>query len=224
MGEKRGVYYWVNKKPYISVTEVLKVLNKPALMYWFGREIHTAMLKEPGLTWELAKMKPYEKSTQARNRGTTVHSIVEAWKNIDEVVGQEGPFQGYAKAFKKWLEDHKVEVLENEKQIVSQRYGYGGTTDMLVRLNGNQYPTLIDVKTGKDLYYEVHLQMSAYKHAVEESGTKLSGTAALLLNEDGSYKYQTGQEKFHIFLACLEIYKDINKEQLQKVGYFERIK
>jgi len=218
---KRGAYYWVGTKPFLSVTTALKVLDKPALMYWFGREVHNAMLKEPSLTWDEAKGRPYQKNKEAKSRGTTVHDIVEAWKNIDEVVGSESVYAGYAKAFKKFLSDHDVVITDSEKQVISDKYQYGGSLDILARVNNQKLPTLIDVKTGKDLYYEVDLQLSAYRQAVEEQGIEVEATGALLLNEDGTYKYQIGADKLDIFLACLEIYKDMHRSQLIKIGYIK---
>lgn len=218
---RRGGFYWVNNKPYISVTNILKVLDKPALRYWFGREVYRAMVVNPELSEQEALAAPYKTSGEAKDRGSAVHSIVEAWKSIDEVVGLGGPYAGYARAFKEWLEDNKVSVRENEKTVVSKEHGYAGTLDLLVVLNGDRLPTLVDVKTGKDLYPEVHLQMSAYKQALEEGGTEVQGTAALLLQEDGTYKYELGKDKFKEFMAAKLIYESNNEEMLAKYNYGE---
>ena len=39
---RRGGFYWIDNKPYVSVTKVLEVLDKPALRYWFGKEVYYA--------------------------------------------------------------------------------------------------------------------------------------------------------------------------------------
>lgn len=214
--EKRGGFYWKDDKPYLSVTKILSVIDKPALRYWFGREVYRAMVIDPTLDEQKALAMPYQLSESAKNRGSAVHSIVEAWKNIGEVVGQDGEFGGYARAFKSWLEDHRVEVLENEKTVFSEKYGYAGTLDLIVNLDGRTM--LVDVKTGADLYPEVHLQMSAYRQALEESGMVVEGTGAVLLNADGTYKYEIGKQKLKAFLACKEIFEGINEDYLQKIN------
>jgi tRNA U55 pseudouridine synthase TruB len=216
---KRGGMYWKEDKSYLSVTEILKTIDKPALRWWFGHEIYLAMVKNPSMNEAEAMASPYRINETAKNRGTAVHDIVEAYKNIDEVVGLEGPYKGYAQAFKNWLKDFDVKVQENEKTVISDKHGYAGTLDMLAVLNGDTLPTLIDVKTGKDLYPEVHLQTSAYKQALSEQGIKVQGCSHLLLMEDGTYKYEQGKDRLEAFLACKKLYEGLNAEKLEKIGY-----
>jgi len=216
-GEKRGGFYWRNDKPYISVTKVLSVIDKPSLRWWACREVYRAMVLDPALDEQKALAAPYQVSDAAKNRGSAVHSIVEAWKTIDQVVGEDGPYKGYAQAFKNWLHDHQVTVVENERTVFSEVYGYAGTLDLLARINGDELPTLVDIKTGSDLYPEVHLQMSAYRQALSESGVEVKGTAALLLNDDGTYKYELGKDRLKAFLACKEIFEGLNEDYLSKI-------
>ena len=217
--QRRGGLYWIEDKPYISVTKVISVLAKPALRYWYGREVYRAMVADPELSEQEALAAPWKKNKKAKDRGSAVHSIVEAWKNIDEVVGEDTQYKGYAEAFSKWLDDNDITAVEHEKTVVSKQHGYAGTLDMIAKRNGDGHTFIVDVKTGKDLYPEVHLQLSAYKQALSEEGIKVDGTAALLLNEDGTYKYELGKYKLNGFLACLTIYKELEEEFLEKVGY-----
>jgi hypothetical protein len=47
---RRGGFYWhTDGRPYISVTTVLSVIDKPALRYWFGKEVYRAMVVNPTL-------------------------------------------------------------------------------------------------------------------------------------------------------------------------------
>jgi len=219
--ERRAGFYWVDDKPYITVTNVLKIIDKPALRYWYGKEVYRAVTLNPGIGEREALSEPYKSSGKAKDRGTAVHDIVEAWKNIGEVAGKKGPFQGYAKAFESWLGDNRVKVEENERTVVSHKHRYAGTLDMLARINGDNLLTVIDVKTGKDLYPEVHLQLSAYRHALEEQGVEVKGTAAVLLREDGTYKYETGQDRLKGFLAAKALTEELDKERLIKFGYLD---
>ncbi len=216
---RRGGFYWIEGRPYVTVTTILKVIAKPALRWWYGKEVYLAMVADPTLSQKEALAAPYQTSKTAMGRGTAVHDIVEAWKNIDKVVGQEGAYQGYAKAFQKWLGDNRVEIVENERTVISEKHKYAGTLDILAKINSDELPTIVDVKTGKDLYPEVHLQLSAYREALKEQGIETEGTAALLLKEDGTYKYETGSNKFEAFLAAKTLYEGLNAEKLEKMEY-----
>ena len=37
--DRRGGIYFLDGKPYVSVTKVLEIIDKPALKYWHGEEI-----------------------------------------------------------------------------------------------------------------------------------------------------------------------------------------
>lgn len=210
--KRRGGFYWFDGKPYLSVTNILKVIDKPALRYWFGKQVYLAMVANPTLDQQAALAAPYAVSDTAKARGTTVHSIVEAWKQIGmfEVAPE---FVGYKNAFAKWLGDTQAEIQTQEKTVVSEVHRYAGTLDMLVTINGRK--VIVDVKTGKDIYPEAFLQLSAYKEALNID----ADIAVLLLGETGKYKFEYGEYDIESFLAAKKLYENINKEDLKKVGY-----
>jgi len=215
--------YTINNEIYLSVTTILSVIDKSsALTRWFGGEVYDFIASELAKGNQLPDRKeslsaPYQTNKKAKNRGTTVHSIVEGWKNMGSIAGIEGPFQGYARSFRDWVSHHNVEIVENEKTVISKKYGYAGTLDMLAKVNGKLM--IVDVKTGKDLYPEVKLQTSAYRQALLEGGINVEGTSALLLQEDGSYKFETHPDKLGAFLAAKILYTGLNSERLEKLGY-----
>lgn len=219
--------YWIADKAYPSVTQIIGILDKPALRYWFGKEVYRAMAIDPTLGEQEALAAPYKVSDTAKGRGNAVHDIVEAWEGTGRVVGQEGPFKGYAQAFQSWVDLHQVSLVEHERTVFSDIHRYAGTLDLLVRFNDAEKPTIIDIKTGKDLYPEVHLQLSAYRVALEESAVPIAGTAALLLQEDGTFKFEVGKDKFKEFMACKTIWDGLNEDLMQKadakrqVGLFQ---
>ena len=216
--QRRAGFYWLEGKPFVSVTEVLKILDKPALRYWFGKEVFLAMAKDPTLNEKQALSAPYIKTDKAKDRGLTVHSIVESFKTTGEKIENvPEEFQGYAKAFYKWINDNHVKIIENEKTVVSNNHVYAGTLDLLVEMNGSKERLIIDVKTGKGIYPEAFLQLSAYKNAMEEGQNKIDGIAVLLLKETGNYIFERGEEVFDIFLACKSIWGWQNKELLEKM-------
>jgi len=217
--KRRGGFYWVGDAkdtPYLSVTKVLSIIDKPALRYWFGQQVYFAMVKDPSLDEKTALSAPYKVSDTAKNRGTTVHSIVEAYKNVGQFeVAPE--YKGYADAFHKFMQTTHAQILDQEKTVLSAKHKYAGTLDMLASINGKN--TLIDVKTGKDIYQEAFIQLSAYRNALEEGGTKIDDIAVVLLQPEGGYKFEYGVYDFEAFLACKKIFEAVNREMLTKIGY-----
>jgi len=221
---RRGGYYWIDGEPFVSVTEVIKVLAKPALQYWFGKEVWRAMCANPTLSEKEALNAPYQITEDAKSRGTTIHSIVEAYKHSHEYIdGVPEQFRGYAQAFYKWTEDNHVAIVEHERTVVSREFGYAGTLDLLAMLNGNKLPVVVDVKTGKDIYPDAFLQLAAYRQALKEEGQEASGVAVLLLQEGGDYKYQfSTNHPLKQFTACKVLWEWLNREDHEKVIKYAR--
>jgi len=221
--QRRGGFYWLDNKPYASVTTILRVIDKPQLRYWFGKQVYLAMVANPSLSEKEAMAAPYAVSDKARSRGTTVHSIVEAYKHskkhIDEQVAEE--WKGYAKSYYKAMEELHINVLEHERTVVSEKHRYAGTLDVLAKVGDSELPNVIDIKTGKDIYSDYALQVSAYKYALEESGIHIKEASVLLLREDGTYKYEVMPDKIDAFLAAKTLWEGINSEDLLKIGYLK---
>lgn len=217
--DKRGGYYWKGEKPYISVTKVLEIIDKPALRYWVGKEVYYAMVNNPSLTEQEALAAPYKTSDSAKSRGSTIHSIVEAYKHTQEYLdGIPAEFAGYATAFYNWVKDNDIEILEHEKTIFSEEHGYAGTCDLIVKNRQSGKTFLVDVKTGKDIYPEAFLQLSAYKQALEEEGIKIDHIAVCLLQEDKSYKFGEGEPRLDVFLNAMQLWRWKNEDIVKKVG------
>lgn len=213
-----GFYFDKDGTPYVSVTTVLQIIDKPALRYWFGKEVYLAMVKDPSLNEQTALSAPYTKSDSAKTRGTTIHSIVEAYKHTKEYIETIPPeFAGYAKAFYAWVQDNDIEILEHEKTVISKKYGYAGTLDLLVKNKQSGKTFIIDVKTGKDIYPEAYLQLSAYRQALVEDGHTVDEIAVLLLGEEGAYKFGQGKYDLDAFLACKKLWEWKNEELIEKM-------
>jgi len=221
---RRGGFYWQDGKPYLSVTEILKVIDKPALRYWYGQEVFYAMVKNPSLNEREALAAPYQSSQRATSRGTTVHSIVEAYKQKGTVLDGIAPeFQGFATAFYKFINEMKPEIIEQEKTVVDEKNRVAGTLDMYCKIGPSFY--VLDVKTGKDIYQESELQLSAYAHALRLEVKKVDNIGVLLLEigdnklPTGNYKFATRTENHQVFLNAKALYEWINREKLIKAGY-----
>ena len=219
---RRDGMYWLKGRPFVSVTTVLQILNKPGLDYWKMREVYQAVVANPSLSEQEALAVPCVTSGKAKNRGTTIHSIVEVYKGKGEVIQTTPELQPFVTAFEKWVSEIKLSIIGQERTIINEREKYAGTIDMLARINENTFPTVIDVKTSKadaQSYPEYHLQVSAYMHALIESGVKIAGGGIILLRENGTYLYDEVSDCYDEFLAAKKIWEWKNASKLKKYGY-----
>lgn len=221
---RRAGFYFIDDKPYVSVTQVLQVIEKPQLRWWFGKEVYYALVKNPELSEREALSTPYKASKKAASRGSTVHSFVEAYKASQAIIDTiPSEFRGYVNAFYSWIKKANPKIIAHEKTVVSKKYKYAGTLDMLAVIGELSF--IVDIKTNKDanVYPESHLQNSAYYKALEEQGwngyNKIDSIATLSLGENGQYTFQKGVIDFETFLAAKTLWQWKNKEKCKKLGY-----
>lgn len=217
---RRAGLYWSDENvPYVSVTHVLgEVIRKRALEYWYGQQVYFATIADPEIDERTALASPYKQGKEAADRGTTVHSIIESYKNTGKQIETVPPqFRGYANAFYDWVDAVKPEILENERSVYNHQHRYAGTLDMLARIGGKLY--VVDFKTNKkgDIYNEAHLQVSAYIETMRSEAVE--GGLIVSLSESGTYTHQTVKNGFKAFLAALELYKFLNADKLIKLGW-----
>src|SRR3990167_4161671 len=225
-GDRRGGFYWRGGPPvpHVSVTKCLGAIAKPQLLSWAAKEAYYAVIKDPGISEQEAVQAHLNVRDKAASRGSTVHSIVEAYKTSGAVIGSvPGPMGGYADAFYQWIKDSHINIVEQEKTVFSDKYRYAGTMDILATLNGNSDLWVVDIKTNKAgvVYPEHHLQVSAYLAALREQGVNVKGGAVLALREDGKYSYHQIKENFPAFLAAKTLWEWQNEETCLKLGYLK---
>lgn len=213
--KRRAGFYWLDDKPYVSVTNVLKIIDKPALRYWFGQQVYYAVAKDPTLNEREALSAPYRTSKSAASRGTAIHRVIETFKNDPEVINHvPEEYKGYVEAFVKWYKDIKPEFLETEKTVVSHEHKYAGTLDLKAKIGGEE--CLIDFKTSKDgkVYDEAHIQLSAYCKAEGTPRGFIIG-----LGENGNYNHVEADLDFEVFLASKKIWEFKNRKMIESIGY-----
>ena len=172
--------YWFNGKgPFPSVTTILGVIDKPALVGWAKREVSQsairhlselpAMVAESGAEqaarW-LASTPDFQRDTAAK-LGSSVHLLADMASRAAGTAPEgfeipDGTIP-YLDAFRGFLTRYSgSQVVSSEKAILSLSDGYAGTYDLLMRIEGQLW--LIDIKTGKGLYPEMGLQLAGYAH------------------------------------------------------------
>ena len=153
-----------------SITNVLGVLNKPALPRWAAKVVaeqavamrdSLAKLDEAEAV-DLLKGAPWRSSGRAADRGTTIHAYLEAkLQGLDphEISGEAAR---YRKAADQFLSEWDPKPLAIELTVFGD--GYAGTGDLWATLN-NGAVAVLDYKTSKAIYPEAALQLSALARA-----------------------------------------------------------
>jgi hypothetical protein len=187
---KRSRGYYTDpetKQKLISVTTVLSNgVPKPALMHWAAVEVArcaldnvvtlakaTRTIDGTERCFQWLRNAAERKRDTAANVGSVVHSFIEAtilgtpMPEVDEV---SAPF---LEQFRRFVIDFDVEFTASEAVVANRSAGWAGTLDWMAHLRA--YPDLGhvmgDTKTGGDLasgkgvYPEAGLQMSAYRQA-----------------------------------------------------------
>lgn len=194
---ERGTHtYEAEGRALVSVTTVLRALDKPGLRQWYarlavdeaarvaqscdgagsGHEV-AAVLRDRAS--EIAGAAGRE-SDRAKRRGIDVHAIIRAC-----VAGQApsaeylGPVPDallpYVEAASAFLHEHHVVLRHTEAPVVNRRIGYAGTVDAIASIDHAEHYDLIDWKTcasasAARVYPEHSLQAAAYRRATRIIG------------------------------------------------------
>lgn len=218
--KRNGIYYikdGENTKPHLAVTEILgKSIAKPAIQYWFGKIAAQTALADPTLSEKEVMSEAGKISGKAASRGRTVHSLTEA---IDtegtkiDINTLPPEIRPYMEAFLKFKEEVNPKLLYNEQIVFNKEHSYAGTLDRIYDMGGKKI--LLDIKTSKDFYKDMSLQLSAYKHCefmyhkdkTIEKMPEVDRLVILLLGDDGNYAMRQMPDSFDVFLSAFNIYK-----------------
>lgn len=205
--KRKGLYYGDGKtefaKPLPSVTGILKVISKDALMFWYAKQAVLVALEDPSMSVKDIMSKTSLETRKAATRGTGVHNIFPKVIRGEEYKPYPEEYSGYIVGIEKFIADFKPEIIMADAIVWSDKYGYAGSLDIVAKINGRK--VLLDLKTG-NTYPEHRLQLAAYKQALSEMGTEVDDTAVLLLKGDDVYQYILTNEPFDNFLKAKELW------------------
>lgn len=117
-------------------------------------------------------------------------------------------------AFADWYNSVKPKVLNNEVVVISDKYGYAGTVDIVCEIEGETY--IVDIKTGQYVWPEYELQLSAYQAALGKPA-KLAILQIGYKRNKNAYKFTEIENKFDCFKAAMVIWKNENINVRPKV-------
>lgn len=112
----------------------------------------------------------YESRDKAAELGTIVHSMVEAyircevWGDLVKDLSPEDyeSVKSAFDAFQEWFESNKFKVIEQEVQLISEQYQFGGTPDAIAEDSKGRL-VLLDWKTSDGVYTDYLYQLGAYR-------------------------------------------------------------
>lgn len=179
--------YTFDGQTYPGVTGILKVIDKSdALMAWAARNTAEAALGmldtlphlrdtvgPEGVVKALTSRSSWKRD-EAASLGSEVHALA------DEMVRGMAPAiparaVDHVKHYAEWWAASGWTLRSSESMVVHPGHGYGGTIDLLCRDRDGR-TVLADIKTGKGVYSEAVLQLTAY------------GDAAFIEIDKGIYK------------------------------------
>jgi hypothetical protein len=173
--DARHRYSWNGGPWYPSVTTVLSVKDKPALVGWAKRETAACAVRNlevlermvqsggPGAAVEWLKRIPDYARDTAADLGTAVHAMAEALGRGEPAAVDES-LRPYLLAYRRdFLDVFAPRFLAVEAMVCSERYEYGGTADAFVEIAGETW--LLDYKTGSGVYPDTALQLAGLARA-----------------------------------------------------------
>ena len=227
--------YKIDGREYYRVTSILGIIAKHGLRNWIGK----------------VGYKKANKVLESRQvLGTRVHKLVELTlqgKDIN-LGAYEQEIQDGLLEFDNFKKAARLKPKLLEQSLWSNKYGYAGTPDYIgqyrtpieylaseiidhkrVKIPKFEKDTLVigDWKTGKDVYQEYWLQITAYIVALEElTGIKAEGAfIARIHGGKIQVKEKTTKElkaQFGAFLSALDVYEW--KYKLGKYAFLKKRK
>lgn len=191
-----------------GVTTVLNILNKPGLAKW-ANNLGLRGIDSYRFTYEAAEV------------GTLAHEMILAYFQNQDCDTNDYSANQIARAkhslglFHQWVKIYKPKPVLVEAQLISSKYGYGGTLDLYatIDVSGTEFLELVDFKTGSGPWPTHYVQLAAYKNLLIENGYVCENCRLLKLPADKTAQVFSEvqllnlDKYWEIFLHCLAIYK-----------------
>lgn len=159
---------------YPGVTSILKVIDKSdALMAWAARNTAEAALAQldalaslratvgdQGVIKALTSRASWKRD-EAAQLGTDVHALADRLVNGESDMIVPENVRKHVHGYAEWWAASGWTIRTTEAYLVNPGHGYGGTLDLLCRDRDGR-TVLADIKTGKGVYSESVLQLTAY--------------------------------------------------------------
>lgn len=203
-----------------SVTTILDdVIAKPRLQHWYytqtingvvdlfsdgKRRVPTTAKSLRGVL-NKEGLSPYSKRDKSAASGTSTHSLFEVLATGGEIERSDA-----TAGILDWWGNRGLtseDVLATEVPLVSFKYRYAGTVDLIYRDPSTGKIVLCDLKTGANVYWTQFLQGEAYRQAWEEDGGSVDLVSVLHCPPGGGFRECIAPEvTFETFRSALDIW------------------
>ena len=218
------VYYYAGRA-FPSVTTILKTIDKGyALVNWAAKSTAKAALRmmegEPS-QWALASLlasvgpegvvKALTESSswerdEAAHAGTQIHGLADRIVRGEPDMIIPEAYRQHVHHYAEWWAASQWRLRASEAMVIQPDHGYGGTLDLLA-YDADGRTVLADIKTGKGVYSEAVLQLTAY------------GDAQYLQTQEGDLFAMPAIDRYVI----LHVTRDGVREIEVSVGTLERM-
>lgn len=196
--------YLLDDEELDSVSQIVGVLDKPALTRWIETQSAIGAVQAERLG-ELTGVPEDEYATRSRmlglgasakrdegaDRGKAIHAAFHRLA-VDGLVPNPAEFDGVARpwvqgAMRAWLALDPGEVLLAEEPVCHPELRYAGTPDLVTRIDGRV--TLLDYKTGKGRIFEqAHWQTRLYEMALLRCGIGVDDIKLVGIADNGDFE------------------------------------
>ena len=206
-------------KEYPSVTTILNVINKPALIPWAKKQslekvkyvlqnhVMNGTLPEIKSTDDIdaiineASKTPDKALQLAGDFGSHAHALIEKVINArihnDKEPVITADFKVVMESFEMFCEQYNPVFVGSEVQVCYRpaytKIRYAGTVDAVIIHEDN--PIVVDFKTSKGIYDEHRLQVGAYSHALQTLNKKHLNLTGKESPFDMAWVVKLGKEK-----------------------------
>lgn len=170
---------------------------------------------------------------EAADTGTLAHYIIECFVNklTPDYEKQYTPEQktkavNCVQGFKLWKDRYAPEFITSELSLVNDQYGFGGTIDIISKIDGSL--VINDIKTNNHVSPKMVIQVSAYKKLYEmHTNEHIKWCEIIQLNKDKPeyklYRFNTelldqGWKAFEMLLQLHKMKKQFEPELTHKEG------
>ena len=226
-----------------SVTSILGVLNKEALIQWAVDQAMDDLrsslvpgddgiihITPHGLEAALgqARMAHYRTKTEAADLGTLAHDYIESYlrTGTEPDLGDQDPrVANCYDLFRRWWDQAGLSVIQTELMVYHAAQGYAGQLDFLAA-DKDGAPVLIDWKTSKSIYWNYDLQVVAYAKALHAMGRGVTSAIRIVRigREDADFEVReiprdNWRRLGALFEACIPLsdaFRDAEKEHRKR--------
>ncbi len=224
--------YWLHDRDgkrhsAVSVTSVLKIIDKPALLSWAegcGAEAAVTLERDGALAnvpardainfVRLYKMGADGKRDSGADRGTIVHNVLEAYGRDGTVPSIDAfpeEIRGYVQGLCRWLLQAKPKALAIEQSVGSLAHRFAGRVDLVAEIDGDR--CLCDLKTNPAgrVYDEAHLQAAGYLIALDECNIDVTAAKLVAVGEAGNFVEEPCLADAGDFLSTLDTQRRVGR-------------